>query len=592
MVVKSSLIRRILIWRVKNIDDRKFMIFLSIMIGIVVGFAAVIIKNSVHVIQKLLTDNFGNHDHNYMYFAYPAIGIFLVLIFTKYIIRRSVGHGIPTTLYAISKNNGMIKRHNMFSSIVTSAFTVGFGGSVGLEGPTVATGAAWGSNIGRFFRLNYRQVLLLLACAGAGAMSAIFKAPIAAVVFVLEVIMLDLTISSLLPLLFASVTAVIVSYLFLGMDVLYPIEITEKFNIDELIYYVLLGIFAGLVSVYFTRVYKSLQGWFDKQKNQFYKWFIGVGSLGLLIFMFPSLYGEGYEAINGCLHGEYNHLFNNSLFYNLQDNIIWVFVLFVLVILFKAVATSVTFGAGGVGGIFAPTLFIGANSGLMFAKALSYFGIKELSYSNFALVGMVGLIAGVLHAPLTAIFLIAEITGGYGLIIPLMIGASISFATTRIFEKYSVYTYQLARRGELFTHDKDKVVLSILKVTKLIETNFLTISADSTLGDLVKVISESKRNIIPVIDNENTLFGIVFINDIRNIMFKRELYDTVFVNELMFMPSPTVSPDESMEDVAKKFQKTSHYNLPVIDNGKYVGFVSRANVFSAYRDLLKKFSED
>jgi CIC family chloride channel protein len=592
MVVKSSLIRRFLIWRVKKIDDRKFMIFLSILIGIVVGFAAVIIKNSVHIIQKLLTDNFGTQDHNYMYFAYPAIGILLVIIFTKYIIRRTVGHGIPTTLYAISKNNGMIKKHNMFSSIVTSAFTVGFGGSVGLEGPTVATGAAWGSNIGRFFRLNYRQVLLLLACAGAGAMSAIFKAPIAAVVFVLEVIMLDLTISSLLPLLFASVTAVIVSYLFLGMDVLYPIEITEKFNVDELIYYVLLGIFAGLVSVYFTRVYKTVQGWFDKQKNQFYKWFIGVGSLGLLIFLFPSLYGEGYEAINGCLHGEYNHLFNNSLFYNLQDNMLWVFILFVLVILFKAVATSVTFGAGGVGGIFAPTIFIGANSGLMFAKAFSYFGIKELSYSNFALVGMVGLIAGVLHAPLTAIFLIAEITGGYGLIIPLMIGASISFATTRIFEKYSVYTYQLARRGELFTHDKDKVVLSILKVTNLIETNFLTICADAKLGDLVKVISNSKRNIIPVIGDENVLLGIVFINDIRNIMFKRELYDEVNVDELMFMPSPIVSPDESMEDVARKFQTTSHYNLPVVDEGKYVGFVSRANVFSAYRDLLKKFSED
>ncbi|MBI9052205.1 MAG: chloride channel protein [Bacteroidales bacterium] len=592
MVVKSSLIRRFLIWRVKKIDDRKFMIFLSILIGIVVGFAAVIIKNSVHIIQKLLTDNFGTQDHNYMYFAYPAIGILLVIIFTKYIIRRSVGHGIPTTLYAISKNNGMIKKHNMFSSIVTSALTVGFGGSVGLEGPTVATGAAWGSNIGRFFRLNYRQVLLLLACASAGAMSAIFKAPIAAVVFVLEVIMLDLTISSLLPLLFASVTAVIVSYLFLGMDVLYPIEITEKFNVDELIYYVLLGIFTGLVSVYFTRVYKTVQGWFDKQKNQFYKWFIGVGSLGLLIFLFPSLYGEGYEAINGCLHGEYNHLFNNSLFYNLQDNMLWIFILFVLVILFKAVATSVTFGAGGVGGIFAPTIFIGANTGLMFAKVFSYFGIKELSYSNFALVGMVGLISGVLHAPLTAIFLIAEITGGYGLIIPLMIGASISFATTRIFDKYSVYTYQLARRGELFTHDKDKVVLSILKVTNLIETNFLTICADAKLGDLVKVISNSKRNIIPVIGDENVLLGIVFINDIRNIMFKRELYEKVNVDELMFMPSPTVSPNESMEDVAKKFQTTSHYNLPVVDEGKYVGFVSRANVFSAYRDLLKKFSED
>ncbi|PLX18510.1 MAG: chloride channel protein [Marinilabiliales bacterium] len=592
MATNSSLIKRFLIWRVKKIDDRKFMIFLSIIIGIVSGFAAVIIKNSVHFIQNLLTNDFGLQYHNYLYFAYPAIGILLVYIFSKHIIKRSVGHGIPTTLYAISKNNGKIKSHNMFSSVVTSALTVGFGGSVGLEGPTVATGAAWGSNIGRFFHLNYRQVLLLLACAGAGAMSAIFKAPIASIVFVLEVIMLDLTIASLLPLLFASVTAAITSYLFLGMDVLYPIEIVEKFNVNKIIYYILLGIVAGLVSVYFTRVYKFLQDLFDKQANKFYKWFVGVSVLGLLIFFFPSLYGEGYDAINGCLHGTNDHLFNNSIFYGLRDNMFWVFSLFILVIFFKAVATSVTFGAGGVGGIFAPTLFIGANTGLLFAQIFHYFGIRDLSYSNFALVGMVGLISGVLHAPLTAIFLIAEITGGYSLILPLMIGASVSSAITRIFEKYSVYTYQLARRGELFTHDKDKVVLSILKVSKLIETNFLTINEDATLGDLVKVIAKSKRNIIPVIDDADTLLGIVFINDIREIMFKREKYDKVYVHELMFMPSPLVSPNESMEDVAMKFKISNHYNLPVVDNGKYVGFVSRANVFSAYRNLLKKFSEE
>ena len=592
MAVISSLIKRFLIWRVKNIDDRKFMIFLSILVGIVVGFAAVIIKNSVHLIQNLLTNDFALQYHNYMYFAYPAIGIFLVYIFTKFIIKRSVGHGIPTMLYAISKNNGKIRQHNMFSSIVTSALTVGFGGSVGLEGPTVATGAAWGSNIGRFFHLNYRQVLLLLACAGAGAMAAIFKAPIAAIVFVLEVIMLDLTLASLLPLLFASVSAAITSYLFLGMDVLYPIKVVEKFNINEIPYYILLGILAGLVSVYFTRVYRFLQNWFDKQKNSFYRWVIGVSALGILIFFFPSLYGEGYEAINGCLQGTNDHLFNNSIFYNLQDNMIWVFVIFILVILFKVCATAFTFGAGGVGGIFAPTLFIGANTGLLFAQVIQYFGLKNLSYSNFALVGMVGLIAGVLHAPLTAIFLIAEITGGYSLIMPLMIGASVSFATTRIFEKYSVYTYQLARRGELFTHDKDKVVLSILKVSKLIETNFLTIHEDATLGDLVKVIAKSKRNIVPVIDEDNTLLGIVFINDIREIMFEREKYDSVYVHELMYMPSPIITPDESMEDVAKKFKISNHYNLPVVDDGRYVGFVSRANVFSAYRNLLKKFSED
>jgi CIC family chloride channel protein len=592
MIVTSTLIKRFLIWRVKHIDDKKFMMFLSVLIGVVVGFAAVIIKNSVHFIQSLLTNDLDQQYHNYLYFAYPAIGIFLVYIFTKYILKRSVGHGIPTTLYAISKNNGRIKRHNMFSSVVTSALTVGFGGSVGLEGPTVATGAAWGANIGRFFHLSYRQVILLLACAGAGAMSAIFKAPIAAIVFIIEVIMLDLTIASLLPLLFASVTAAITSYLFLGMDVLYPIQITEKFIIHDVPYYILLGIFAGLVSVYFTRVYKFVQQWFDKQKSSFNKWLIGGSTLGLLIFFFPSLYGEGYEAINGCLNGSNEHLFNNSLFYNLKDNMFWVFTIFVLVIIFKAVATSVTFGAGGVGGIFAPTLFIGANTGLLFAKLFSYFGIKELSHSNFALIGMVGLIAGVLHAPLTAIFLIAEITGGYGLILPLMIGASVSFATTRLFEKYSVYTYQLARRGELFTHDKDKVVLSMLKVASLIETNFLTIYQEATLGDLVKVISKSKRNIIPVIDEDRTFLGVVFINDIREIMFKREKYDSVFVNELMFMPSPLVSSEESMEDIANKFKKSEHYNLPVVDNGKYVGFVSRANVFSAYRNLLKKFSDD
>src|SRR6056297_1370876 len=592
MALQTSFIRRFLIWRAKRIDDKKFMIFLSILVGIVAGFAAVIIKNSVHFIQELLTKSFATQYQNYMYFIYPAIGIFLVILFTRYLLKRKVGHGIPTTLYAISKDNGRIRPHNMFSSIITSAVTVGFGGSVGLEGPTVATGAARGSNIGRFFRLNYRQILLLLACAGAGSMSAIFKAPITAIVFVLEVLMLDLTLSSLLPLLFASVSAAITSYLFLGMVVLYPITVVHKFTIDNLLYYILLGVLAGFVSVYFTRVYKFIQSRFDTINKSFTKWIVGAVSLGVIIFFFPSLYGEGYEAINGCLHGDNSHLFNNSIFYDLKDNMLFIFIFFLLVIFLKAIATSVTFGAGGVGGIFAPTLFIGANTGLMFAKVINYFGIRELPFSNFALIGMAGLIAGVLHAPLTAIFLIAETTGGYALFLPLMIAATISFATVRIFEKYSVYTYQLARRGELFTHDKDKVVLSMMKVSRLIETNFETIHEGATLGDLVKVISRSTRNIIPVLDENSILLGIVFINDIRHIMFKQELYDEVFVKDLMFMPSPLVDPDESMEDVAQKFQTTEHYNLPVVKDGRYLGFVSRANVFSSYRRLLKKFSED
>jgi len=588
----TSLLGRILRWRIRHVNDRKFIIFLSIVVGITAGFAAVIIKNSVHFIQSLLTQNMSVEYHSYTYIAYPAIGILVVVLFMRYVLRQPVGHGIPTTLYAISKDKGRIKRHNMFSSVITSAFTVGFGGSVGLEGPTVATGAAWGSNIGRFFHLNYRQVLLLLACAGAGAMAAIFKAPIAAIVFVLEVLMVDLTMTSLLPLLFASVSAAVTSFLFLGMDVLYPAKIEQGFQLNELVFYILMGVLGGLVSVYFTRVYKYIQKQFDGIQNYLWRWAVGVGVLGFLVFFFPALYGEGYDAINGCLHGEHHHLFDSSLFYYLSEDVGIVFLFFALVILLKAIATSVTFGAGGVGGVFAPTLFIGANTGLLFSKLLAYFDIKHLSHTNFSLIGMGALIAGVLHAPLTAIFLIAEITGGYRLFLPLMIAAAVAYATTRIFEKYSVYTYQLARRGELFTHDKDKVVLSLLKVQNLIEKNFLTIGKDNNLGELVTVIAKSKRNIISVVDDENNLLGIVFINDIRDIMFNRDLYQKVKVRELMYMPTPVVSPQESMEEVAAKFQHSNHYNLPVVENGKYLGFVSRANVFSAYRKMLKEFSDD
>ena len=588
----KNILRKFLTWRIRNIDDRKFILFLSVIVGILSGFSAVLIKNSVHFIQSLIQESFVTKYHNYIYFALPAIGILIVVIFIKYIIKQPIGHGIPVTLYAISKNNGKIASHNTFSSIITSALTVGFGGSVGLEGPSVATGAAWGSNLGKYFHLNYRQITLLLACAGAGAMSAIFKAPITAIVFVLEVLMLDLTLRSLLPLLFASVSAAITSYLFLGMNILIPVQITDNFSINEIPFYILIGIITGLVSVYFARSFKYFQKIFDKINNRFKKWFIAASILGLLIFLFPSLYGEGYNAINLALHGDYSYLYNNSLFYTLQDNIYVIILLFLFVISLKVIATSLTFSAGGIGGIFAPTLFIGANTGLLFAIILNHYNIKELSLTNYTLVGMTGLIAGVLHAPLTAIFLIAETTGGYSLFIPLMIVASISYTTIRIFETHSVYTYQLARRGELFTHDKDKVVLSIMTVDKLIETNFLTINKEANLGELVKIISRSTRNIIPVTDSDNTLHGIVFINDIRHIMFKRELYDNTFVSELMYMPSPTVSPHESMEDVAKKFQTTNHYNLPVLENGKYLGFISRANVFSKYRKMIKDFSDD
>ena len=589
---KPTRFSRFLVWRRQHITDKQLIMILSVVVGITSGFAAVVIKNAVHLIKALVTSGFVQQYQNYLYVVLPAIGILASILIMHFFLKRKVGHGIPLTLAAISKSEGRIERHNMYSSVLTSALTVGFGGSVGLEGPTVATGAAWGSNIGRFFKLNYRQVLLLLACASAGAMSSIFKAPIAGIVFVLEVLMIDLTMSSLIPLLLASLTGAMVSYLFLGMDVLYPAEIQHEFLISEAPYYILLGIFTGFVSLYFTRMYKKVEQTFDRVKNRYTKWIIGSVALGVLIFFFPSLYGEGYESINASLHGNYSYLFDRSVFYGLDQNILVVFIFFILIILLKVIATSITFGSGGVGGIFAPTLFMGVNSGLFFAKVFNYFKIHHLTENHFALAGMGGLIAGVLHAPLTGMFLIAEITGGYALIFPLMITATISYAIIRLFERYSVYTYQLGRRGELFTHDKDKVVLSIMKVSNLIETNFHTINEKATLGDLVRVIAKSQRNIVPVVDEDQNLKGIVFINDIRHIMFDRDQYDKVSVTELMYMPSPVVTPDESMEDVAQKFQTTKHYNLPVIENGKYRGFVSRANVFSAYRRLLRSFSED
>lgn len=589
---KNLLLKRFLIWRIRNIRDRQFILILSAIIGVLGGLSAVIIKNSVHLIKNLLTSSFTDDYHNYLYFAYPAIGILIAVLYIKFIVRQHVGHGIPSVLFAISKSNGIIKRHNIFSSIITSTFTVGFGGSVGLEGPTVATGAAIGSNLGQLLHLNYKQITLLLGLASAAAMAAIFKSPIAAVVFAIEVIMIDLTAASIVPLLIASVTAVLTSYFFLGQAVLYKFEIKDAFVIGDFPYYVVLGILTGLVSVYFTKMYIYIEITFYKIKKWWTRWATGGVVLGVLIFLFPALYGEGYEAINLALKGDISSLFNNSPFYNFRDNIWIVFLLFILVIFFKAIATTVTFGAGGIGGIFAPTLFTGVFAGLFFAKLFNFFEVGPVSESNFALVGMGGLIAGVLHAPLTAIFLIAEITSGYELFVPLMITATISYATIKIFTPNSVYTHQLAKRGELITHHKDKAVLSRMRVDKLIEKNFASIHPNAKLRDLVKVISESNRNVFPVIDEENNFKGIIRLDDIRSIMFKPELYDKTSVKQLMIMPVTTVDPDDSMEEVARKFQYSGKFNLAVVKSGKYLGFISRAKVFSRYRHLLKQFSED
>ncbi len=578
-------------WRKRNMSERGFITAMSIVVGVFSGLAAVILKNAVQFTQHFVDSLLSQEVHNYIYFALPIIGIALTVILIKYVIRRNVIHGIPNVLHGISKKKGRIDTHNVYSSVVTSALTVGFGGSVGLEGPTVATGTAWGSWLAKTFRLNYKNTILILACASAGAMAAIFKAPIAAIVFAVEVIMIDLTVFSLVPLLLSSATAVVISYLFLGQTVLYPFQVTESFVMDDLLYYILLGIFAGFVSVYFSKIYVFFSGFFDRLKSSFTRVLFGGIGLGMLVFLFPSLYGEGYEAINAGLKGNLEYLFNNSFFFNLRDELWATLLLLVLVVLFKVVATSLTLGAGGIGGIFAPTLFMGVNTGMLFAHVNNLLGIHQINENNFALIGMAGLIGGVLHAPLTGIFLIADISGGYELFVPLMITATFAYIIVRTFTTYSVYHFQLAQKKELLTHDKDANVLRMLEVRELIENDFERLCPEATLRDLTVAISRNHRNLFPVVDDKGIMWGMVKMDDVRELIFRQDLYDTVKIKDLMYMPEYYISPDDDMEWVTNKFESSGRYNLAVIDKeGKYYGFISRARVFTKYRKQIVNVS--
>ncbi|GAF04976.1 H(+)/Cl(-) exchange transporter ClcA [Saccharicrinis fermentans DSM 9555 = JCM 21142] len=589
-MAKERLLRKLFIWRLRHVSNRQFMIILSVVIGIAAGLAAVIIKQSVGLIHHLVHNLTSLEGFEWLYLITPGVGILLAVLFIKYIVRRPVRHGIPNVLYAISKNQGQMNRHNMISSVVASSFTVGFGGSVGLEGPTVSTGAAIGANLGKALHLNYRQITLLLGCACAGAMSAIFKAPIAAIVFVLEVIMLDLTLTSLVPLLLSSASAVVVSYTFLGQQVVYPFIVGHTYTLNELLFYVLLGLVCGLVATYFTRMYKYIEGLFERIKSGWYRLLYGAISLGILMIFFPHLFGEGYEVINGALKGELFYLHDVGIFSHMNDTFVNFVIIMTLTIGVKVIATSVTFGSGGVGGIFAPTLFMGANTGVLFASLINRFNWIELPVKNFALIGMAGLIAGVLHAPLTGLFLIADLSGGYRMFLPLMITATISYVVAKSFEEHSVYTHQLAKRKELLTHDKDHNIMTLMEVNKLIETDFAIISPDANLGDLVHVISKAHRNLFPVVDNKGMLKGMVKMDDIREIIFKPEKYQEVKVKDLMYMPAYFISPDDSMEDLVEVFRKSARFNIAVIDKGKYRGFISRANAFTAYRNYLKMLS--
>lgn len=588
---ESRFIQGVNSFKIRYLSGQRFLYILSAFVGLAVGLAAVIMKNLVHLLREVLQNGFQGDNTRYFIFILPIVGIALAVVFIKYINKRPVGHGIPSVLFSISKNDGIVRRHNLYSSIITSALTVGFGGSVGLEGPTVATGGAVGSNIGKAFKLNYKEITLLISCASAGAMSAIFKAPITGIVFALEVIMIDLTMWAVVPLLIASATGALTSYMFLGQNRLYPFHLSEPFDMGQIHYYLILGVIAGFLSVYFIKSYTRITDIFDKIESPWKKLLLAGGLLGVIIFFFPPLYGEGYEVVNQGLRGEYFQLFENTFFEGWNHTFALVVVYMVLIIGFKVVAATLTFAAGGIGGVFAPTLFMGANIGLLFGVVLNQVGI-DVSESNMALVGMAGMIAGVIHAPLTAIFLIAEITGGYELFLPLMLASTISYGTTRYFVKNSVYTLQLAKRGELMTHHKDRNILLMMKVSELIETNFKTVRADDTLRDLVQVITTSSRNIYPVVDDQNNLKGIVKLDDIRHIMFNQEMYDTTKISDLMITPEWTIETTDQMEEVARQFSESGRYNIPVLQNGKYLGFVSRARVFSSYREMLKHFSDD
>lgn len=587
--------QQFIIWRESHISEKQFILILSFLVGIFTALAALLLKMLIHWIQNFLTENFDTTEANYLYLVYPVVGIFLAGLFVRHIVKDDISHGVTRILYAISRRQGRIKRHNTWSSILASSITIGFGGSVGAEAPIVLTGSAIGSNLGSIFKMEHRTLMLLVGCGAAGAVAGIFKAPIAGLVFTLEVLMIDLTMSSLLPLLISAVTAATVSYITTGTDAMFKFHLDEAFELSRIPYVIMLGVFCGLVSLYFTRAMNSVEGVFGKLHTPYKKLALGGVMLSVLIFLFPPLYGEGYDTIelllNGTTNEEWYSVMNNSLFYG-HGQLLLVYLM--LIIIFKVFASSATNGGGGCGGIFAPSLYLGCIAGFVFSHFSNELDMTAyLPEKNFALMGMAGVMSGVMHAPLTGVFLIAELTGGYDLFLPLMIVSVSSYLTIIIFEPHSIYSMRLAKKGELLTHHKDKAVLTLMKVENVVEKNFVTVYPDMDLGELVKAISASHRNIFPVIDAEGVLLGIVALDDIRNIMFRQELYHRFKVQKLMGSAPARLLCTDSMEHVMQTFDDTNAWNLPVVDeNGKYIGFVSKSKIFNSYREVLVHFSED
>lgn len=591
----NDLLMAILQWRENHISEKTFLLILAFVIGILSGFMALLLKFLIASIASVLTNHLTISGANYLFLIYPILGILIVGLYVRFIVKDNISHGVTRVLYAISQNKSRLKFHNTYTSVVASSITIGFGGSVGAEGPIVNTGAAIGSNLGSLFRLSPQILMMLVGSGAAAGVAGIFKAPIAGMLFAIEVLMIDLTTVSVMPLLISSITAATVSYIFTGYSPEFIFDQSEAFLTNRIPYVIILGILCGFISLYFTKVIGMMENTFAKMKSPWSRFSFGAIVLSALIFCFPPLYGEGYEAITELLTGEPSSLFDGSVFYSFKDNVWFVLLFLLMIILSKVFATSATNGGGGVGGTFAPSLYVGCMTGFFFAyliNTLGFFPDEALSCKNFALMGMAGVMAGVMHAPLMGIFLTAEMTGGYQLFLPLLIVSTISYCTIKLFVPYGIYTTRLAKRGELLTHHKDKAVLTLLKMDSVIEKDFIEVHPEMSLREMVSTISKSDRNLFPVTDQKGTLLGIVLLNDIRNIMFRPDLYDKMHVRKFMCMPPVKIEVGDNMENVMKLFDRTNAWNLPVVENGIYIGFVSKSKIFNSYRRVLRHYSDD
>ena len=583
-------------WRLTHLTNRQMATILAFFIGIFASVAAYVLHFIIRQIQHLLTAGFDATTYNWLYLLFPVIGIYITSLFVRYVVKDNISHGITQVLYAISTKQSRLKAHNCWTSVISSAITIGFGGSVGAEAPIVLTGSAIGSNLGQLFKMDNKTLMLLVGCGASAAIAGIFKAPIAGLVFTLEVLMVDLSMASLLPILTSTVTATVFTYIFVGNRSLFDFTLDSAWNIDRIPASILLGLFCGMVSLYFIRMMSKCEGVFEQLKDYpFAKLFLGAILLSSLIFFFPSLYGEGYNSLNILLNGnteaDWNAVMNNSLFAGSSGLLV---VYIALVLLTKIFATSATNGAGGVGGTFAPSLFVGGFGGFLFARVWNMNQVGTyIPEKNFTLLGMAGVMAGVMHAPLTGVFLIAELTGGYSLFLPLIMVSIVSVMVISIFEPHSIYATRLARQGRLLTHHTDRSILTLMSLDSVIDHDYTTVDLDMPLGKLVSVISRSHTSFIPVVNTAGILLGIIDINKIRHVMFRTELYQRFTVQQILIPPKATLGIKDSMEEVMEKFDKTNANYLPVVDvDGELTGFIERTRLYSMYRKTVADFSAE